>query len=51
MAERLPPELARRIDALENEAATPDFGRRGWAWLIVLGVVLPLVLLILGWPL
>jgi len=51
MADRLPPELAQRIDALENQATTPDFDRRGWLWLILLGVVLPVVLLILGWSL
>jgi hypothetical protein len=51
MADRLPPELARRIAALENEVAAPAFDRRSWLWLILLGVLLPVVLLILGWSL
>jgi len=51
-AERLPAELERRIDVLEGDAAARrDFDRRSWLWLIVLGVVLPVVLLILGWSL
>jgi hypothetical protein len=49
---RLPPELERRIDLLEGDAAAQrDFDPRSWLWLILLGVVLPVVLLILGWSL
>jgi len=51
MAERIPPELARRIDALEDDASQQDFDRRSWLWLVMLGVVLPLLLLIVGWQL
>jgi len=51
-AQRLPPELERRIDVLEGDAAARrDFDPRSWLWLILLGVVLPVVLLILGWSL
>lgn len=52
MADPLPPELERRIDSLERDtAAERDFDRRSWLWLMLLGVVLPGVLLILGWSL
>lgn len=51
MADRLPSELVRRIDALENAAAQRDFDRRSWLWLVLLGVVLPVALLIVGWSL
>jgi hypothetical protein len=51
-AQRLPPELERRIDVLEGDAAARrDFDSRSWLWLILLGVALPVVLLILGWSL
>ncbi|MBV8910382.1 MAG: hypothetical protein JOZ89_06445 [Gammaproteobacteria bacterium] len=46
------PDLARRIDLLEGDAAARrDFDARSWLWLTVLGVVLPVVLLIVGWSL
>jgi hypothetical protein len=45
----LPPELVRRIEALESGGAEGDFDRRSWLWLILLGVVLPGALLIVGW--
>ena len=51
MADRLPPELTQRIAALEDDSAQQDFDRRSWLWLILLGVVLPVVLLIVGWSL
>ena len=48
----MPPELERRIDVLEGDAAAErDFDARSWLWLILLGVALPVVLLILGWSL
>jgi hypothetical protein len=51
-AQRLSPELERRIDLLEGDAAAQrDFDPRSWLWLVLLGVVLPVVLLILGWSL
>lgn len=46
----LPPELERRIAALESGgAAGADFDARSWFWMILLGVVLPLALLLWGW--
>jgi hypothetical protein len=51
MTKPLPAELARRIETLEREEAVQDFDRRGWLWLILLGLVLPAALLILGWQL
>jgi hypothetical protein len=51
-ADPLAPELERRIDVLEGDAAARrDFDGRSWLWLVALGVVLPVVLLILGWSL
>jgi hypothetical protein len=51
MADSLPPELARRIDALEAQPAAQDFDRISWVWLVLLGVLLPIAVLILGWSL
>lgn len=51
MAERLPAELEKRIAALESAREVgEDFDARSWFWLIVLGVLAPvLLLLIAGW--
>jgi len=49
MPQSLPPELAHRIELLERQGAAQDFGRSDWLWLALLGAVLPIVLLILGW--
>ena len=51
MSESLPPELARRIEALEQEPPGADFDPVSWMWLALLGLVLPLGLLVLGWSL
>jgi hypothetical protein len=51
MADSLPSELARRIDALEAQPAAQDFDPVSWLWLSLLGLVLPIALLILGWSL
>jgi len=51
MSDSMPPELARRIEALEREAIGADFDRMSWMWLTLLGLVLPLGLLVLGWSL
>jgi hypothetical protein len=51
MATPPPAELARRIETLEHEGDAQDFDRRGWLWLILLGLVLPAALLIIGWQL
>lgn len=46
----IPAELERRIRALEAPGGQgEDFDASSWFWLIVLGVVLPIVALILGW--
>jgi hypothetical protein len=50
MAEDLPPELEERITALEDPARQgADFDAVSWAWLILLGMVVPLALLVWGW--
>ena len=46
------PELEERIARLEGDlrsAAGPDFDAVSWGWIITLGVVLPAVLLLIGW--
>ena len=49
-AHRLPPDLEARIVALEAVSGrTKDFDARSWAWLVLLGVILPIALLIIGW--
>ena len=46
----LPPELERRIRELEDPANQGgSFTAADWAWLLILGVIGPLVLLIWGW--
>ena len=49
MSDPLPPELARRIEVLEQEPVGPDFDTASWMWLALLGLVLPMGLLVLGW--
>jgi hypothetical protein len=44
-----PPELAARIAALESTGARTDFDALSWFWMILFGILVPLVLLILGW--
>ena len=46
----LPPDLDARIVALEAVSGeTKDFDARSWAWLVLLGVIVPIALLIIGW--
>ena len=45
----LPEALAARLAAVEAHAADADFDASSWAWMALLGVLLPVVLLILGW--
>jgi hypothetical protein len=45
----LPAELEARIAAFEDAAPAPDFDTASWAWMILLGVVLPIALMLLGW--
>lgn len=43
-------ELERRLEILENPNNQGEgFGPTDWAWLFVLGVLFPAVLLIWGW--
>jgi hypothetical protein len=44
----LPAELEARIAALESEPAGEDFDRRSWLWMILFGIVLPLLLVVIG---
>jgi hypothetical protein len=45
----LPPELERRIEALERHDSTRDLNAGSWFWLILLGVLAPAALLLWGW--
>ena len=46
----LDPELERRIAALEQaENQGGGFGAADWAWLALLGVIVPAALLVWGW--
>jgi hypothetical protein len=45
----LPPQLEARIAAVENAAPASDFDASSWLWMILLGVVIPLILLAVGW--
>ena len=52
MSHSLPPELARRIEALEaldEPPIAPDFDPVSWMWLALLGLIVPVALLALGW--
>jgi hypothetical protein len=49
MPDPLPAELVRRIEVLEREPLGPDFDRTSWLWLALLGLVLPIGVLVLGW--
>ncbi|MBK5356455.1 hypothetical protein JFU37_28800 [Pseudomonas sp. TH41] len=43
-------ELERRLRLLENPAEQgEDFDATSWFWLLLLGVVLPIIALIAGW--
>jgi hypothetical protein len=47
---KLDPELDRRITALEQHMGEgADFDGASWFWLLALGVMLPVVVLIVGW--
>jgi hypothetical protein len=45
----LAPELEARIAAFENAPLASGFGGAGWFWILLLGVVIPVALLIVGW--
>jgi hypothetical protein len=44
----LPPELEARIAVLEADRGGEDFDRRSWIWMILFGIVLPLLLVVIG---
>jgi hypothetical protein len=51
-ANHLPAELEHRIALLEAHADdSHDFDAASWVWLVLLGIVLPVVLLCIGWAL
>jgi hypothetical protein len=45
----LPQELEARLSALEAGTARADFDGFSWFWMVLLGVLLPAVLLVVGW--
>ena len=46
----LPDELERRLQTLAEESAQgTDFDLASWFWLLLLGLVGPIVLIIAGW--
>lgn len=46
----LPEELARRVEALADESSQgADFDAFSWFWLLLLGLVGPVVLILWGW--
>jgi hypothetical protein len=52
MAQHLDPELERRIRVLENPAELgAGLAGRDWFYLVVFGIVLPVICLIWGWSL
>lgn len=42
-------ELDERLAVVEAHGARADFDRTSWVWMILLGLVLPCVLLAIGW--
>ncbi len=49
VAADLAPDLEARLAAVEAHGDGADFDRASWVWMLLLGVVLPAVLLALGW--
>ncbi len=47
--EHWPPELERRIEALERSGDGQDLDARSWFWLLLFGVLIPAALLLWGW--
>lgn len=41
--------LAERLARVERAAAVNDFDGPSWLWMAVLGILVPLVLLLIGW--
>ncbi len=44
-----PPELEARLAALEAGEAPQDFDASGWFWMALFGIVIPAILLAVGW--
>jgi hypothetical protein len=44
----LPPGLEARLTVLESAASDTDFDARSWMWMVLFGIVLPVVLILLG---
>jgi hypothetical protein len=52
MTEKLNAELERRLKILENPAEQgEDYDAASWTWLVILGVILPVIALVWGWQL
>ena len=49
LPEALPEALAARLAAVETHAVDADFDHTSWIWMVLLGVLLPVALLALGW--
>ena len=45
----LPPELEARVAALESTGPGADFDGSSWFWMALIGVVIPILLLVIGW--
>lgn len=45
----LSPELEARIAALESSASRADFDPASWFWMLLIGVLIPILLLAIGW--
>jgi hypothetical protein len=43
------PQLEARIAAFESAAPASDFDHASWFWMILLGGVIPVALLVIGW--
>ena len=49
MAQEFPPELERRLAALESPSEVgEDFDANSWLWLLVLGVLVPIACTVVG---
>jgi hypothetical protein len=43
------PELEKRLAAVEAHGRGADFDTASWVWMMMLGVLLPALLLLVGW--
>lgn len=44
-----PRSLAERVELAESYSEQNGFDRASWLWMVILGVIVPVVLLVLGW--